>query len=151
MRKYILFGVGLLTLGLVASGYALSQQQAAPAAAPEPPNVAKSKITKVTVYPNSALVTRELEVPPGQGLVELVVPDLPVRIVGSSLYAEGTDKLRVLTTRFRSRPVQEDTREDVRKIEDELDKIRLKVQQLKKDQETVRMNLKTLDGLERFT
>ena len=32
-----------------------------------------SKIVAVTVYPNSALVTREVDVPAGTGIVELVV------------------------------------------------------------------------------
>src|SRR4051794_29386994 len=100
-------------------------KEAAPKEAPPevPPKVAASRITHVTVYPNSALVTREVDVPPGEGIVELVVSPLPERTVNSSLYSEGSDGLRVLTTRFRSRPVREDTREEVRKLQDELKKL----------------------------
>src|SRR5260370_29140605 len=45
------------------------------------PQNAVSKIAKVTVYPNSALVTREVAVPEGNGLVELVINPMPNQIV----------------------------------------------------------------------
>src|SRR5262249_35359343 len=94
-----------------------------PAKAEAPPKIAASKITHVTVYPDSALVTREVEVPAGAGTVELVVSPLPERTVNSSLYSESADGIRVLTTRFRTRPVKENTREEVRKLEDEVKKL----------------------------
>ena len=59
------------------------------------------------------------------GHLELVVTPLPPHTVNSSLYTEGTDGIRVLTTRFRTRPVKEDTREEVRKLEDEIKKLQL--------------------------
>jgi N-terminal domain of unknown function (DUF4140) len=77
--------------------------------------ITASKIVKVVVYPNSALVTREVEVPEGEGLTELVVSPLPPQAISSSLYSEGTNGLRVLSTRFRTRQIFEDSREEVRK------------------------------------
>src|ERR1700730_9218398 len=59
------------------------------------PKTANSKITGVTVYPNSALVTREVEVPAGTGTIELVVTPLPSHTVNSSLYSEGSEGIRV--------------------------------------------------------
>src|SRR5205823_28929 len=93
----------------------------APAGAGAVPGVkiAKSHVTAVTVYSNSALVTREVEIPEGVGMMELTVNPLPPTTINSSLYSEGTDGIRVLTTRFRSRPIQQDTREDVRKLQTE--------------------------------
>src|SRR5437660_247055 len=88
-----------------------------------PPKAAPSRIAAVTVYPDSALVTREVDVPAGQGNLELVVTPLPHTVVSSSLYSEGSDGVRILTTRFRSRPVKEDTREEVRKLPDEQRKL----------------------------
>src|SRR5438067_11891864 len=81
--------------------------------------ISPSKVTAVTVYPNSALVTREVQAGGPAGRVELVVSPLPATTVPSSLYAEGADGIRVLTTRFRTRPVVEDTRADVRKLHDD--------------------------------
>ena len=59
-------------------------------------------IKAVTVYPNSALVTREVDVPQGTGTIEMTVTPLPPTTINSSLYTEGSDGIRVLTTRFRS-------------------------------------------------
>jgi len=94
---------------------------------PPPPaiKVAVSKVTNVTVYSNSALVTREVEVVGNAGRVELVVSPLAPTTVPSSLYAEGAEGIRVLTTRFRTRPIVEDNREDVRKLIDEIHDLQL--------------------------
>src|SRR5690349_2867585 len=89
------------------------------------PRPAVSKITTVTVYQGQALVTREVSVPAGEGTVELVVTPLPAQAVDSSLYTEGADGLRVLSTRFRTRAVKEDTRQEVRAQEELLKKLKV--------------------------
>src|ERR1700732_1475712 len=61
--------------------------------------MATSRITHVTVYPDSALVTREVDVPGGAGVMELVVNHMPEQTITSSLYAESSEGIRVLTTR----------------------------------------------------
>src|SRR4051794_25803776 len=91
---------------------------------------AASKITAVTVYQNSALVTREVSVPEGGGAVELVVSPLPPETVANSLYSEGSEGIRVLNTRFRSRAIKEDTREEVRKLEAAIKQLAKSAQQL---------------------
>src|SRR5215469_13304725 len=151
--------LSLLTAGLalgVAGGLALMLQakQEAPApAAPDkeaPPKIAASRITNVTVYPNNALVTREVEVPAGTGTLELVVSPLPERTVHSTLYSEGADGIRVLTTRFRSRPVKEDTREEVRKLEDEIKKLQETARKIQADLMACQQNMGLLVKLEDF-
>src|SRR5262245_59147945 len=121
---------GLLSWGARPS--AAEPPRAAPDAPKAPPAVkegpvvgkaAVSRVVAVTVYPACAVVTREVDVPAGTGTVELTVNPLPPTTVQSSLYAEGTEALRVLSTRFRSRPVFEDTREDVRRLQDELQQL----------------------------
>jgi hypothetical protein len=113
--------------------------------------LAASRIVKVTVYPSNALVTREVSIPEGEGPVEVVVPNLPPQTVDSSLYSEGTDGLRVLSTRYRTRPVKEDTREEVRKAEDELKKLALAQEKLKGEIKSIDENLKMIGKLENFT
>ncbi len=165
MRKWAFASAAVLALGLLAgSGQFLVSQtkdpvKAAPpadappaaAAAAVAPAGAKSRIVKVTVYPSNALVTREVEVPAGKGVTELVVPEMPVQIVKDSLYAEGANGVRVLSTRFRSRPVLEDTREDVRKLEDEQKKLQIAARKLQSEMDTIKENMATLTKLERFT
>src|SRR5262249_39064228 len=116
--------------------------------APEPPvKPAPSKITAVTVYANTALVTREVTAPDAAGLTEVVVSPMQ-----SSLYAEGGDeKTRVLSVRFRTRAIAEDTREEVRKVEAQIKTLTAKQQQLESDLKAVGENLKLLDKLEGFT
>src|SRR5262249_45630164 len=105
----------------------------------------------VTVYPNSALVTREVDVPEGAGNIELVVTPLPPQTVDSSLYSEGTDGIRVLTTRYRMRPIKEDVREEVRKAEDELKKLQLASQKIEPDMKAVEQNIALVAKMENFT
>jgi uncharacterized protein (TIGR02231 family) len=126
-----------------------------PAAPPAPvaaqPKTAPNRVTHVTVYPNNALVTREVDAPEDTGLFELVVTPLPPRTVDSSLYSEGTDTIRVLTTRFRMRPIKEDTREEVRKLEAHLRELLLAGQKLQSDVHVIEQNLQMLTKLETFT
>src|SRR5260370_42567121 len=123
LRRFLLaMGMSALLVGTALAGE--------PAAKPK---VASSKVVTVTVYQNSALVTREVDVPEGSGSMELVVTPLPPQTVDSSLYSEAGNGIRVLTTRYRMRPIQEDVREDVRKKEAQLKLLLLDAQQLQSE------------------
>lgn len=122
--------------------------------AAEPDNttkVAPSRVVSVTVYPNSALVTRDVDVPAGTGSFELVVNPLPPQTVNSSLYSEGTDGIRVLTTRYRQRPIKEDTREEVRKVEEQLRQLMQNEQKIQSEIRVGEQNMQLLSKLENFT
>jgi hypothetical protein len=117
----------------------------------EPIKPAPSKITNVTVYSNTALVTREVTAPEGAGLTEVVVSPMPPYTMESSLYAEGTESIRVLSVRFRTRAIAEDTREEVRKLDTQLKSLNTKQQSLDSELKAIGENLKLLDKLEGFT
>ncbi len=141
---------------VLAVGLALSAMPAAaaePATVPAGPQqkVATSRLTHVTVYQNTALVTREVEVPEGIGSLELIVTPLPPQTVNSSLYSEGTDGIRILSTRFRTRPIKEDMREEVRKLEAQLKDLQTAAQKLQAEMKTIEQNLQMLSKLENFT
>jgi uncharacterized protein (TIGR02231 family) len=126
----------------------------APARAAAPPagqKLAASRVAAVTVYSNSALVTREVDVPEGLGLIELTVTPLPPTTINGSLHGEGADGIRVMATRFRVRPVLEDTREDVRKLQDELKQLQQAQEKLEADLKAVQANAQMLTKLEGFT
>jgi uncharacterized protein (TIGR02231 family) len=120
---------------------------AAPAAAVK---IAASRVAAVTVYPNSALITREVDVPEGMGNMELTVNPLPPTTINSSLYSEGTDGIRVLTTRYRTRPILQDTREDVRKLQDEIKQLAAAREKLEGDIAAAQENMKMLAKMEGF-
>jgi len=87
----------------------------------------RGTIDSVTVYRGQALVTRSVAVPGPGGLREVVVTDLPDRVVAGSLFAEAGKGLAVRSVRFRNRPAAQDVREEVRKLDaairDEQDKL----------------------------
>ncbi len=116
-----------------------------------PPKASASKVTAVTVYQGSALVTREVTVPAGQGTAELVVTPLPAETIANSLYTEGAEGLRVLSTRFRVRAVREDTRKAVRAKEEEVKTLAGESERITKESEVIRKNLEFLLKLENFT
>lgn len=120
------------------------------AAAPEPATAA-NKLVAVTVYQGTALITREVSVAPGTGLTELVVRPLPPQTIDSSLFTEGGDGLRVLTTRIRTRAVKDDTRAEVRARQDQIRKLIDANQEIQKQQEVLSQNLALLAKLEAFT
>jgi hypothetical protein len=94
MRREIRTAAAAILVSLTACTFAEAQVPpppvpAVPAAAPapsqppatrpvEPPQkVAASRIVAATVYQGTALVTREVDVPQGENLVEFVVSPLP--------------------------------------------------------------------------
>ena len=156
MRRWFLGSAVILGLPLIAAfGPVLwsggKTQPAQEAAGSTATKMAKSKIDKVTVYPDSALVTREVEVPDGAGLVELTITPMPDRIVSSTMYSEGGDGLRVLTTRFTTRQVLEDTSEDRRKLEAEMEKYQVVGSKIDSEVGSLQKNIELLSKLEGIT
>jgi len=170
-RSKLRFGAGLAVLTALATGTAVTvlsageragpaaavapvpekKVKAAKAPAPAPPRTAPSRVTAVTVYQNGALVTREVQVPEGTGAFELVVTPLPPQTVNSSLYSEGGDGIRVLTTRYRTRPIKEDTREEVRKLDAQLKELEADAQKLQSETDVIKQNMMLLGKLGDFT
>lgn len=145
------------TLLIATVCYAQVRPASGPATAPigpaaaKPPATAPSKVIGVTVYQGTALVTREVEVPAGQGLVEVVVSALPPQTIDSSLYTEASDGLRILSTRYRTRAVKEDTRAEVRALQDQIKKMEAEQQRLQKELQVAEQNLLFVGKLEQFT
>jgi len=81
-------------------------------------------ISKVTVYRGQALVTRKLNVDLPVGTSELIVTDLPAKIVPESLYAQTSGDIKVLSVRFREKAVREDTREEVKKLDAQIEDVK---------------------------
>jgi hypothetical protein len=115
------------------------------------PAASAGKVISVTVYQGTALVTREVDVPAGQGLVEIVVSPLPPQTIDSSLYTESGDGLRILSTRYRTRAVKEDTRAEVRAVQMQIKKLEADQQRMAKELQVAEQNLLFVGKLEQFT
>ncbi|MFI5380005.1 MAG: mucoidy inhibitor MuiA family protein, partial [Tepidisphaerales bacterium] len=136
--------------GVFSAAWAADPPAAKPATG-APSVDAASRIVAVTVYSSNALVTREVDTPAVQGAVELVVGPLPPSTVVSSLYSESTDGIRVMSTRYRTRVVQENTQEEVRKLEARIKELKQQEQDLQKQSQTIETNVSLLAKLEGFT
>jgi hypothetical protein len=84
-------------------------------------------------------------------LVEVVVSPLPPQTIDSSLYTEGTDGIRVLSTRYRTRAVREDAREEVRAKVKEIEDLQAETREVQQQVQVIDQNLQMLAKLENFT
>jgi hypothetical protein len=122
-------------------------QDAKPAAVKATP----SKVTAVTVYQNTALVTREVAAPEAAGPAEVIVSPLPPAVIPNTLYAEGTAGIRVLSARYRSRAIAKDVRAEVQALQDKLRELAAKTQALQADLSAATQNVQMIGKLENFT
>jgi len=88
---------------------------------------AEGKISKVTVYRGQALVTRDLKVDLPAGSSEIIVTNLPSQIIPDSIYAQTTGNVKVLSVRYREKAVKEDTREEVKKLDSEIENLKREI------------------------
>ncbi|MFI4860998.1 MAG: mucoidy inhibitor MuiA family protein [Phycisphaerales bacterium JB063] len=117
--------------------------------AQEAPRV-ESKVTEVTLYRDQAQITRTLQVPAGQGPIEIIVPGMPDQMVASSLFAEGGDAVDVRAVQTRQRVVEEEPREDIRELDEQLRAIEEEIETNTAMQQLVLSQLEYLDKLEGF-
>jgi uncharacterized protein (TIGR02231 family) len=108
-------------------------------------------ITNVTVYRGQALVTRKIEVKLPNETSELIVDNLPAGIVPESLYAVTSGSVKVLSVRYRQQAVKEDTREEIRKLDDEMEQVTRQLQHTKSEQELYEQQWQMFVKLKDFT
>ncbi|QDT70211.1 hypothetical protein MalM25_31570 [Planctomycetes bacterium MalM25] len=123
---------------------------AAPAVADEEVNDA-GRVVAVTVFQGQALVTREVELPAGEGLVEVIVTDLPERLLPGSLYAEPGDGVEVRSVRARVRPTDEAPREEIQQLEAQILELARVQRALTREQQLLKQRTNYLDNLGGFT
>lgn len=109
------------------------------------------KIDAVTIYQGQALVTRIVEVDPTAENVEIVMSNLPAAIVPESVYAEGTNGVRVRSVGYRERTVAQDTRAEVRALDDKLAALAAQIRALASQRTLADRRNQLLDKLENFS
>lgn len=120
------------------------------------PVLTPGKVTAVTVYQGQALVTRLIVFEAGDQPMEVVVGELPQQINASSLYAEpantgGIDGLEIRSVRYRVRPVAQDTREEVRELDRQIEQVRDEANANTKRTQLLQSRTAYLNKLEGFT
>ncbi len=108
-------------------------------------------VSNVIVYRGQALVTRTIELDLPKGGSEIVVQQLPNEIVSESLYAQSSDDVTISSVRYRERAVKEDTREEVKQLDAEIESLTNQRRHASMKQELIEKNNITLVKLENFT
>ena len=119
-------------------------------AASAQPVEAPGKVDAVTVFRGQALVSRVVDVPGAAGLREIVVTNLPDAVLPASLYAEAEGGAEIRSVSYRVRPIAEDARDEVRKLEDQLRQTRDSLDQAKRKLALLNHNAEYLNKLEAF-
>ena len=109
------------------------------------------KIDGVIVYRGQALVTRTIDLKLPAGSHEVIVGNLPEKIVAESLYSQAPENVTILSVRYRQRAVQEDTREEVKQVDLLIEQIETKIRLAKGDEEHLGRQLARLEKLTDFT
>ena len=108
-------------------------------------------ISKVTVYRGQALVTRALSVDLPPGTSELIVKDLPARIVPESIYAQTSDNTKVLSVRYREKAVRENTREEVRQLDAQIEDLQHQLKNVESEHKHLDSQWQMFEKLKDFT
>ena len=85
--------------------------------------VVSGAIAEVTVYRGQALVTRSINVELAAGASEVIVGDLPGKIIPESLYAQTLGDIQVLSVRYREKAIKDDTREGVKTLDAKIEAV----------------------------
>jgi Domain of unknown function (DUF4139)/N-terminal domain of unknown function (DUF4140) len=115
------------------------------------PTVTEGIVSAVTVYQGQALVTRELEVADAKGLQEIVVTNLPESVLPGSLFAEPGGGVEVRSVRYRDRPIEEDVRQEVRDLDEQIQVVQDKLAAVTQERALLEQRKVYLTQLEIFT
>jgi hypothetical protein len=108
-------------------------------------------ISNVIVYRGQALVMRMvmLELPAGGS--QIVIQKLPDAIVSESIYAQAQSGATVSSVRYRERAVEEDTREEVKQLDAEIEKVQTMQRHAEANRKLILTHIKALGKLVNFT
>jgi hypothetical protein len=102
-------------------------------------------ISSVIVYRGQALVTRTLNIPQTGGDMELLIENLPEKILPESLYAQSDGSVSVLSVRYREKAISEDTRQQVLKLKEQIEQTKRKIYLAQRDRDNMQ------DRLDKFS
>ncbi len=109
------------------------------------------EITDVIVYRGQALVTRAIETDLPKGTSEVIVDKLPANIIPESLYSQTTDGTTILSVRYREKTIKEDTRKEVKELEEKIEKIRTEHRLATKNQQFITAQMRRVEKLVEFS
>ncbi|EMI46662.1 DUF4139 domain-containing protein [Rhodopirellula sp. SWK7] len=117
--------------------------------------VSPGEITDVTLFRDSALVTRSISLASDQPLVEgpheVLVTGLPEQLMVPSVFAEGNDSISIRAVRVVQEPIRESAREEVQELDEQLAGVGIELSRLQQARSVTTTNLQTLDQMIGFS
>jgi hypothetical protein len=92
-------------------------------------------ITDVIVYHGQALVTRTIELQEMSGDIELLIENLPERILPESHYAQSNHGIQVLSVRYRVKEIEKDMRAEVKAIDEQIESLQTEMYQTERERQ----------------
>lgn len=87
-----------------------------------------------------------------EGMVDLVVPVLPARILPESIYAQAADpKVKILSVRIIQRAIGEEPIEEIRDLDRQIEEVAREIKHLSAQKEQLERQWKLFEGLKDFT
>ncbi|MEN6407420.1 MAG: DUF4139 domain-containing protein [Thermoguttaceae bacterium] len=120
------------------------------AAAGGPSAGVSGRIEEVTLYRGQALVTRVISLEGAAGGHEVIVGPLPEQVAPESLFAESRGGAAIRAVRFRCRPLGEEPRDEVRKLDESMERLSEQMQALGRDREVIQRENHYLDAMDNF-
>lgn len=122
MKKTCIIAAALMAVTLTAAAFA-------------EPQITNGTISDVIVYHGRALVTRTIELDAKTGDLELLVENLPERILPESLYAQAQNGIQVLSVRYRVKEIKEDPRQEIRELDQQIEDVDKQIYRSLRDKE----------------
>jgi len=113
--------------------------------------VAKGEVTDVTVYRDQALVTRTVQVEGPQGPLEILVTDLPDRIIPASLSAESEGSGRIHSVTYRTEAIRGEARPEIQAIDEEIAELEKQLREISAYERLLLVKENIIGNLDRFT
>jgi uncharacterized protein (TIGR02231 family) len=113
--------------------------------------VTTGEVAEVTAYRDKALVTRVVKVEGAQGLMELVVSDLPEHVIPATLAAEARGNSTVHSVTYRTRAVSGSDRPEVRDLDDKIAAMRKQLKEIEAYEQLLKKKEGIITNLETFT
>ena len=110
-----------------------------------------SKISKVTIFTNQALVTREAQAEVSPGINQLFLEISPFNLDKDSLQAKVWGEGEVFSVQYKEIPVKEMPQENIKKLEEELEKLGDKLRVLKDEKKVLQKKEDFLNSLIDFS
>ncbi len=117
-------------------------------AAQLPANV--GKVDRVVLYRGQALVTRSIAVSAKDRLVEVLIENLPERVVSPSLFAEASEGAEVRAVRYREVPLAAAGTEALRELEERAEALQDQINRAERTKSLAESEINSLASLHGF-